>query len=100
MGGIVLSCAYGIDAKSPDNPFIKLGTQVMNNIVLAGRPGFYMVDMLPWLKYVPKWVPGARFQRDAEFYSIANKALPDATLNEVKRAMVGSSCVSFRYNRY
>jgi hypothetical protein len=93
-GGIVLSCAYGIEIKSLNDPFIQLGEQVMKNVVLAARPGFYMVDMLPWLKFVPKWFPGAQFQRDAEFYSIANTALPNVTLEEVKHAMVSSSHIS------
>lgn len=26
-------------------------------------PGKFLVDVLPWLKYVPEWVPGASFQR-------------------------------------
>ena len=28
-------------------------------------PGAFLVDIIPILKYVPEWFPGARFQRKA-----------------------------------
>lgn len=31
-------------------------------MVSAARPGAYLVDLLPVLKYVPEWFPGASFQ--------------------------------------
>ncbi|KAF8208093.1 cytochrome P450 [Mycena galopus ATCC 62051] len=31
-------------------------------MVSAARPGAYLVDLLPILKYVPEWFPGASFQ--------------------------------------
>jgi hypothetical protein len=34
-------------------------------MVSAARPGAYLVDLLPILKYVPEWVPGASFQKVA-----------------------------------
>jgi hypothetical protein len=29
-------------------------------MVTAARPGKYLVDLIPALKYVPEWVPGAQ----------------------------------------
>jgi hypothetical protein len=37
-------------------------------MVSAARPGRYLVDFIPALKYVPEWVPGAR-----DFKSTARK---------------------------
>jgi cytochrome P450 len=34
-------------------------------MVSAARPGAYLVDLLPILKYIPEWVPGASFQKVA-----------------------------------
>ena len=31
----------------------------------AARPGAYLVDFIPLLKYVPEWFPGAGFKRVA-----------------------------------
>lgn len=31
----------------------------------AMQPGRWLVDVLPWLRFVPSWVPGAGFQRIA-----------------------------------
>ena len=30
--------------------------------------GMYLVDILPFLRYVPSWVPGATFQKEAIVY--------------------------------
>lgn len=29
------------------------------------QPGKWFVDVLPWLRFVPAWMPGAGFQRKA-----------------------------------
>ncbi len=34
-------------------------------MVSAARPGQYLVDFIPILKYVPEWFPGAGFKRTA-----------------------------------
>lgn len=36
-----------------------------STVVEAARPGRFLVDTLPWLKYIPGWFPGASFQRIA-----------------------------------
>ncbi|KAK6969647.1 cytochrome P450 [Favolaschia claudopus] len=34
-------------------------------MVSAARPGAYLVDLFPVLKYIPEWLPGASFQKVA-----------------------------------
>lgn len=41
------------------------------NVTDAAISGLFLVDILPFLKYVPSWMPGAGFKRFAE------KARPD-----------------------
>ncbi|TFK33961.1 cytochrome P450 [Crucibulum laeve] len=63
-GETVISIAYGIDVEGRDDPYIKMaeaGVRPLSNVV----PGRYLVDTMPWLKYVPAWMPGAGFKRDA-----------------------------------
>lgn len=51
-------------------------------------PGKYIVETLPWLKYVPAWIPGAFFRTIAQE---GNKAMNLAIIppfEDVKAAMV------------
>jgi len=51
---------------SLDDRFVVLASNSIEQLALATRPGAYLVDIIPWLKYLPKWFPGAGFQAAAE----------------------------------
>lgn len=51
-------------------------------------PGTYIVDHLPWLQYVPKWFPGASFQRDAEEYRELMRKLREVPFEMAEREIV------------
>ncbi len=71
-GGIAITMAYGIDVKSSNDPYIKVSEYAISLVNHASSPGKYLVDAIPWLKYVPEWFPGAQFKRDAkEWYKVA-----------------------------
>jgi hypothetical protein len=55
--------AYGIEMKSKDDPYVRMSERAMSGLVLAGTPGRWLVDVLPFLKYVPSWFPGAEWKR-------------------------------------
>jgi len=48
--------------RSPDDSYVTLAKDGFAYIRLALRQGAFLVDILPFLKYVPKWFPGAGFQ--------------------------------------
>ncbi|TFK37823.1 cytochrome P450 [Crucibulum laeve] len=61
IGGITLSIAYGITTKTEDDYFVNLAEEAIGIINHATVPGTFLVDIMPFLKYVPQWVPGAGF---------------------------------------
>lgn len=65
IGGILISLAYGMETKPTNDPWIHLAEEAMLASAAAAIPGKYLVDVLPWLKYVPEWFPGAGFKRQA-----------------------------------
>ena len=65
VGGIAVLLAYGIDIKETDDPHVKLAQTAMQSITDVTGSGMYLVDILPILRYVPSWVPGAKFQKEA-----------------------------------
>ncbi|EKM54976.1 uncharacterized protein PHACADRAFT_142803 [Phanerochaete carnosa HHB-10118-sp] len=62
----VMRIAYGIEVAEKNDPYIDTAARVAEGIVAVCRPGAYLVDIMPFLKHVPEWFPGAQFQRDAK----------------------------------
>jgi hypothetical protein len=89
-GSIILSIAYGIEVESENDPYVALVEQAMDALNDAARSGVYLVDSLPWLRFLPKWLPGARFQRSAERFRKVITSAPEVPFQYVKEAMVGS----------
>ena len=56
---------YSINVLPYNDPYVKAAEEVIeagNNLFTAGG---FLVDIIPILKYVPEWFPGAEFQRKA-----------------------------------
>jgi hypothetical protein len=51
-GSLILNIAYGIDAQSVDDPYLSLIDESMRTREGAVTPGSFLVDMLPWRKFV------------------------------------------------
>ena len=65
VGSTVLSMTYSINVRPYNDPYIKIAEEAVGAIVELLIPGAFLVDIIPILKYVPEWFPGAKFQRKA-----------------------------------
>ena len=85
FGSTILRVVYGIQAASPKDEYITLAEASVQIMDKAYTPGKYLVEALPFLKYVPLWFPGAQFKRDAAAWKLIIAAtrnkLFDATLD-------------------
>ncbi|PPQ90245.1 hypothetical protein CVT25_013004 [Psilocybe cyanescens] len=67
LGRTIMEAIYGIDCLSPDDTYIKVAEETLENISHAVIPGSYMVDVIPWHSTEPKvkYLPyiGLPFQR-------------------------------------
>ncbi|KAF5963181.1 oxidoreductase [Fusarium bulbicola] len=69
-GSVILKIAYGYTAEPfKEDSLISMVDQAMDDVAAAGVPGAFLVDILPILRYVPDWVPGASFKRLAKKWS-------------------------------
>ncbi|THH27951.1 hypothetical protein EUX98_g6235 [Antrodiella citrinella] len=66
-GSMILKIVYRHDTKAGHDPLVELVDEAMSQFIMLSRPGAYAVDFIPWLKYVPAWFPGAKFQREAKY---------------------------------
>ncbi|KIJ53803.1 hypothetical protein M422DRAFT_25570 [Sphaerobolus stellatus SS14] len=67
-GAISLKIAYGYIVCEPEEGHDSLVTIVeksMKEFSIAVEPGAFLVDLIPWLRYVPPWFPGAMFKKKA-----------------------------------
>ncbi|EPT01646.1 hypothetical protein FOMPIDRAFT_124761 [Fomitopsis schrenkii] len=65
VAAIVLQMTYGLTAGGSDDPYVLAMEEFMVDLSEITAPGAYLVDALPFLKYLPEWLPGASFKTRA-----------------------------------
>ena len=102
MGEVIVRASYGIEVQEKDDPYIATAERALwiaNQTILPGR---WLVDILPicayyqqllvstplsqraLVKYVPEWVPGAGFKRQARLWRDDVLGMTDKPFNAVK----------------
>ena len=56
---------YSIKIHPYNDPYVKMAEEAIASTAELVIPGAFLVDIVPILKYVPAWFPGAKFQRKA-----------------------------------
>ncbi|TFK37861.1 cytochrome P450 [Crucibulum laeve] len=87
VAAIMISLLYGIEVKDEGNPILKAADGALQGFREAGLPGRFLVDLIPWLKYIPSWFPGARFKRLAKKWRAAGRFLVEQPWQVVKQRM-------------
>ncbi|KDR83250.1 hypothetical protein GALMADRAFT_876216 [Galerina marginata CBS 339.88] len=65
IGEMALSLGYGVPIRPKNDPFLGLVEPAIASVTGAVLPGAFLVDIIPILKYVPEFFPGADFQKKA-----------------------------------
>ncbi|KAJ7619871.1 cytochrome P450 [Mycena rosella] len=95
-GALIMNVTYGIDVDSSDTKYIELGEEVMQGLVIASVPGRFLVDVMPALKFVPSWFPGADFKRKARNWRKLGRELVEKPFAQAKRDIaLGTAPPSF-----
>jgi len=69
-GAMVLDVVYGYKIREEGvDPLVHLADKALSEFSQITTPGAFLVDMMPILKYVPSWFPGAGFKRLAKKYT-------------------------------
>ena len=63
-----MSMTYGVDVKETDDPLIGLAEVAVKSASESILPGAFLVDMIPMLKYIPEFMPGAGFKKQARIW--------------------------------
>ncbi|KAF4999974.1 hypothetical protein FGRMN_2116 [Fusarium graminum] len=75
-GSVILKIAYNYTAEPfKEDVLIDMAGKCMDDFAKSGAPGTFLVDILPFLRYVPDWMPGTNFKRLARQWSAELKNL-------------------------
>ncbi|KAG5654671.1 hypothetical protein H0H81_009920 [Sphagnurus paluster] len=95
-GAIILRISHGYEVKETNDPFVQLADQATYQFALSTAPGGFLVDVLPILRHVPTWFPGAGFQRTAKLWASTLVEMVEQPHEYVKRQMAaGTAPISF-----
>ena len=83
-----MEICYGITILEHNDPYISIAKEAIGGIAEAGVPGAFLVDLLPVLKYVPSWFPGAGFKRKAARWRASICEMLERPYRTVKRDLV------------
>ncbi|KAF8678854.1 cytochrome P450 [Rhizoctonia solani] len=64
VAGEILLTVYGYTVEGIDDRLVRDNVTAIENFTFAAIPGNFMVNFLPWLKYVPEWLPGTQWKRN------------------------------------
>ncbi|KAF9442699.1 cytochrome P450 [Macrolepiota fuliginosa MF-IS2] len=91
----ITEVVYGIKIKGLDNNYIRSTEEALEGFPDAGIPGSYLVDMFPFMKYIPSWFPGAEWKRKADHWRDVNREICYGPFNLVKeRIQAGTATPS------
>ncbi|KAG6808632.1 hypothetical protein H0H93_016669, partial [Arthromyces matolae] len=86
-GAIILRISHGYEVKDHNDPLVELADKAMEQFSISMAPGAFLVDVLPILRHIPAWFPGAGFQKKAKEWSATLHELIDRPHSLVKREM-------------
>jgi hypothetical protein len=90
IAGSMIHLTYGLPIKRVNDPWIAIAEAGMHVFTSAAVPGKYAVDVLPILKYLPDWFPGAQFQREAKEWKEIFTRFIEAPFKAAKQGMVST----------
>ncbi|KZP02374.1 cytochrome P450, partial [Athelia psychrophila] len=91
VGATIMDVAYGIEVQPVNDPYVATAEAAFASVTIATLPGAFMVDMMPILKHVPAWMPGAGFQRKAQAWHKLSDAVLEVPFATMKKAMAAGT---------
>ncbi|GLB41181.1 putative cytochrome p450 [Lyophyllum shimeji] len=96
---VIMNVTYGIKIVPKNDRYITIAEKALAGMAEAANPGAFLVDLIPFLKHIPEWVPGAGFQRKAREWKDAVYEMRDAPFEAVTAAIKeGTASPSFVSN--
>ncbi|CAE6440662.1 unnamed protein product [Rhizoctonia solani] len=87
VGAVVLQSAYGYEITKAGDPMVEIARAGMKGFSDASMPADFLVNVFPWLEYVPSWFPGTGWKRKAIAWSKAREDLMNVPFEWTRQQM-------------
>ncbi|EAU84014.2 cytochrome P450 [Coprinopsis cinerea okayama7 len=90
-GAIILRISHGYRVKPNNDPLVAVADEAMHQFALATAPGGFLVNLIPPLKHLPDWFPGAGFKQTAKEWRATINRMADEPYRYVKEQIAAGS---------
>jgi hypothetical protein len=92
-GNLTLSVVYGYEVVSNEDEFMKLGEECVDLLAnrISSGGGIWPVDVFPFLKHIPLWMPGSGFKKNAIIWKKKMEEFVDKPFEFVKNNVVSAT---------
>ncbi|KAI0041989.1 cytochrome P450 [Auriscalpium vulgare] len=90
-GEIFMSIGYGIQVESHNDPFVNTADKALQALAVAGSPRGLILDLLPFLNYMPAWFPGAGFKAERKNWHNHIAEMANAPFERVREAVANGN---------
>ena len=87
-GSVAISMTYGVDILPINDPNLHVARLASEAVVEALTAGSTSVDIFPYLKHLPSWVPGTSFHEKAKASRQYAKYVRDGIYSAGRNKMV------------
>lgn len=87
-----MTISYGIKISGIDDPYIANIQEANHGLSIAATPGAFLVDLIPAMKHIPTWFPGAGFKSKAAYWAKVKQKVVELPFNHVAQQVVSPLC--------
>ncbi|KAH9917085.1 cytochrome P450 monooxygenase [Fomitopsis serialis] len=84
---LMMESIYGHTVTSDDDEYLHYAEAALKGTTEVASPGAAIVDILPFLRHIPSWMPGAGFKREAAKVKVSIEEAHVKPYEMVERAM-------------
>ncbi|KIJ53479.1 hypothetical protein M422DRAFT_154433 [Sphaerobolus stellatus SS14] len=88
---IIIEMVYGMQLKPKGDRFIELAHAALAGISVAVLPWAFYVDMIPWLRHLPSWLPGMEWKRKVQEWRIPTLEMAELPFKIVKDGLASGT---------
>ena len=85
---IILKITFDTDVPDLGHEYVLLSEEAVQGLSSIIVPGMFWVDYFPILEYIPRWVPGFQFKKQAEYYKPIVEKMRDKPFDDIVQNMV------------
>ncbi|TFY62291.1 hypothetical protein EVJ58_g3958 [Rhodofomes roseus] len=87
IASISFGVSHGYSVESLDDPLVRLAERANSEYCMAAEPGAFLVNIIPALRYVPEWFPGAGWKQKMKAWRQTTESLRDEPFEYVKEQL-------------